>query len=327
MKLKTALWLGFLLWVLPAFAGDVSLPSQTARQELHLYESDGSRKTSGSARAYMDGADSSDVDYQIDLTFSAAGACSCWYAGDTTGGGDQYRDVRVDVYSTDGSDSLVLDNYLLHGRWVGKDAVDGTAIAIDAVNGSKILDRTLQAADADTGAWTTLEVLDNTLTGDDISTGADLSVNSVTAGDVYVGDSLTVGTVVAAPDVVASDDVIAADLVQGADVTATDDLIALDDLAVTDDASIGGRFAQTSNTPADSSWFKQLLTAYKGVEVPTGYGLRFRQGANIMRMLCGDIGSGDGTFDFKPPITQGSAYEILFNQGSGQWGWAALDST
>lgn len=182
MKTRVIL-LTLLLVAFGAHAGDVSLPNQTARQEIRLYKSDGSRKTTGAARCYMDGADSSDTEYQVDLTRTIAGGDTFWVAGDTTQSGDQYRDVRVDIYSTDGSDSLLLDNYLLHGRWVGKNAVDATAVATDAIDGSKVIDRTLQAADADTGAWTTVEIQNNTLLGEDISTAADLDVNSATIGD------------------------------------------------------------------------------------------------------------------------------------------------
>ena len=202
------------------------------------------------------------------------------------------RETVLNIYRTLGSDSLVRSGYVISGRLAAQGSVDDSSIVAGAVGTSEIADRSIQTADIDTNAVGGLEIGDHQITGDDLNPVVHKQGLSFLAGQVQA-----------------------------------DNLIALDDLAVTDDASIGGKFAQTSNAAADSSYFKQMLYLRGGAEIPSAKPMRYRKGTYVWSFYVGDIGAGDGTFSSYSPITQGVAFNVMVNQGSGQWGWAALDST
>lgn len=145
--------------------------TQTIDVALVFYSSTGTVRTGTAWRAYIAGADTSDIENQIDFTYSADDLA--WHAS-TTRTGVKIRSGWYDIYEIDGVDSLKIDQHFIAGYGLAKYAVDSdTTVATGAINA-----RTIAA-----GAVGTSEVADGTIITDDISDGtlllADLSSDSV----------------------------------------------------------------------------------------------------------------------------------------------------
>jgi hypothetical protein len=101
-------------------------------------------------RAFISGADSSDIENQAD--FTAVPADSAYYLSSMRTGA-RIRSGRFDIYKiSPGADSLIHAFLHIEGRVEGKDAVDDTCMADGVVLSRHILDRSIQSVDIDTGA-------------------------------------------------------------------------------------------------------------------------------------------------------------------------------
>ena len=345
-----AFWIVIAAVLTPALAQDwQTAESQTIRDRLILIESDGTRKTSGNARIFIAGADTSLTRNQCDLVIDVT-ADTTWYAPDTMNDGStRLRGSRYDIYSIDGVDVQLEDNIWIPGALTPRASVDSTSVQAGELDGSHVKNGTLTGSDLSTSTVAKANMAPDAIGADELDDSGDFLVNSLHATtDVRADDSLSIGTSGAigkalhydgggyyaalTPSASMSGNAsfywpVATGSTNGLyQKTATGAQITLSPSGLTSISAttLIGNLAASSYAASDSSYVRNLFRVGKGLHLG-GWGNQgaayWHRGGYTLSDLCPDLASGDGTFSRTLPNTQGSIYDVLQNEGSGIWGW------